>query len=122
MYPTTAISVGKEDANNTESCTKIHRQPWIGFSLGREADGVRLFSRDVFLAVHYVRGQERTGNLPHAACERWSIECHIDVQTSVQYTAPVTARQVSADANGTACRLASRRIAHHAIHKAGRWM
>ena len=51
VYVTTAVSsVGEEDAENSESCTEIHRHPRIGFRQRVKA-AVAQMKMCVFVAV-----------------------------------------------------------------------
>ena len=84
---TLAISVGKEDADDSESCTKIHRPPRIIFPQWDEATIVGCRRGGIVVSVDCIWRQIWTSNIwirvnMCTARERWSVECHVDVQTS----------------------------------------
>ena len=86
ILPTPAeSSVGEEDADNSESCSKVHRPPRIGFDLRVNTAVVRLRRLWVFVAVDRLRCHERTvaRGGEHAAHKGWSVQCHVAIRFTV---------------------------------------
>jgi len=82
----TVSSVRKEDADNRQSRTEIHRHPRIVFSLWGEAAVAHFHGSCVFVAVDcFWCWVWTTSTSKNTARESWTIECHVDVKTSVHY-------------------------------------